>query len=523
MMRAMRLSLLACAALLLATPALADQVVQASSGALSGKVEGKAEAFLGVPYAAPPLGEGRWRDPQPAVAWRGERDATRYGATCYQSLAGAWGPYSQEFVAGGPISEDCLTLNVWKPAGAAKGLPVLVFIHGGAFQGGAGSLPIYNGSKLAARGAVVITINYRVGVLGFLAHPELSAESPHQSSGNFGLLDQVAALRWVQQNVARFGGNPANVTVSGESAGAASVNDLMVSPLGKGLFAKAVSFSGPSMGVDLTTLKAGEANGNRLGERLGAPTVAALRAVPADNLIDAAKVIPVEGGGPPPLVYRPHLDGYVLPRDPSDPKVPVVWPVPLMGGYNSAEMIDLSVSSPEDFEKAVRRRYGASADQLLALYPHETAEDAVASNLLISRDRYLTGLILWSQARAQSSGQRIHAYLYDHPYPPARGGMAWGAFHSSGLPYIFGQLGHGDRSFTAADAAVSRQWQDRLLAFMRSGNPSLKGSAWSRVSPASTSVMVIGDKPGMRPVVSSPARFEAFRAYAAAGGSLGLM
>ncbi len=195
----MRVFLLACAALLFANPALAEPVVQAASGALRGKVEGKAEAFLGVPYAAPPVGEARWREPKPVAAWTGERDATRYGATCYQGLAGAWGPYTQEFIAGAPISEDCLTLNVWKPAGTAKGLPVLVFIHGGAFQGGAGSLPIYSGSKLAARGAVVITINYRVGVLGFLAHPELSAESSHKSSGNFSLLDQVAALRWVQQ------------------------------------------------------------------------------------------------------------------------------------------------------------------------------------------------------------------------------------------------------------------------------------------------------------------------------------
>ncbi|MFM6933643.1 MAG: carboxylesterase/lipase family protein [Novosphingobium sp.] len=519
----MRLFLLTCAAVLTASPALADPVVSTASGTLRGTVEGKAEAFLGVPYAAPPVGEGRWRDPQPVASWAGERDASRYGPSCFQGLADTWGPYTQEFIARAPIIEDCLTLNVWKPAGAAKGLPVLVFIHGGAFQGGGGSLPIYNGSRLAARGSVVVTINYRVGVLGFLAHPGLSAESAHKSSGNFGLLDQMAALRWVQQNVARFGGDPANVTVSGESAGAASVNDLIVSPLAKGLFAKAVSFSGPSMGVDLTSLKAGEANGKALGDRLGASTVSALRAVPADKLIEAAKLTPVEGSGPPPLVYRPHLDGYVLPRDPADPKAPVISKVPLLGGYNAAEMIDLSVRTPADFEKAVRRRYGASADRLQALYPHATGEEAAASNLLISRDRYLTGLILWSQARTRASGQPIRAYLYDHPYPPARGGVAWGAFHSSGLPYVFGQLGHGDRTFTPADEAVSRQWQNRLLAFMRSGNPSTKGSIWPRITPASASVMVIGDKPGMRPAVSSPARFEAFRAYAAAGGSLGLM
>ena len=519
----MRMFPLVIAALLAASSAMADTVVSTASGVLRGKVEGKAEAFLGVPYAAPPVGEGRWRDPRPARPWTGERDAAVYGPACYQGLAGAWGPYSQEFIAGPPISEDCLTLNVWKPAGSAKGLPVLVFIHGGAYQGGSGNLPVYNGSKLAARGAVVVTINYRVGVLGFLAHPGLTAESANRSSGNFGLLDQIAALRWVKANVARFGGNPANVTVSGESAGAASVNNLIVSPLGKGLFAKAISFSGPSMGVDLPALKDGEANGIKLGQSLRAASVADLRAVPADRLIEGAKVTPVEGGGPPPLIYRPHRDDFVLPNDPVDPRAPVVSRVPLMGGYNAAEMIDFSVRTPEQFEKAVRRRYGASADRLLALYPHATSEEAAASNVLIARDRYLSGLVLWSQARTKASGQPVYAYLYDHAYPPVRGQQGWGAFHSSGLPYVFGQLGHGNRDFTAADDTISRQWQDRLLAFMRSGNPSTKGSAWPRVTPGSTSIMVIGDKPGMRPAVSTPARFEAFRAYAAAGGSLGLM
>lgn len=501
----------------------AGPVVRTSAGAVEGALSGGVEAYLGVPYAAPPVEGARWRDPRPVTAWQGRRDATRYGPACYQSLAGAWGPYTQEFVAGAPVSEDCLTLNVWKPSAARKRLPVLVFIHGGAFQGGAGSLPVYNGSNLAARGAVVITINYRVGVFGFLAHPGLSAESPSKSSGNFGLLDQIAALRWVRDNVARFGGDPGNVTVSGESAGAASVNDLIVSPQAKGLFARAVSFSGPSMAVGLPSLAEGEANGIALDEKLGAPTVQVLRAVPAERLVEATRIAPVEGGGPPRLLFTPHRDGAVVPHDPADPDAPVVSPVPLLGGFNAAEMIDLSVRTPTDFEKAVRRRYGEFADRLLALYPHATDGEASASNVLISRDRYLAGLILWSNARTRTSGQPVYAYLYDHAYPPVRGGMAWGAFHSSGLPYIFGALGHGDRDFTPADRAVSRQWQDRLLAFMRSGNPSTKGSAWQPAGPAQHHVMVIGDNPGMRAAVSSPERFEAFRAYAAAGGSLGLM
>lgn len=519
----MRIFPLAIAALLAASPAMADTVVSTASGTLRGKVEGGSEAFLGLPYAAPPVGEGRWRDPQPVTAWTGERDATRYGADCYQRSPGPFGPYTAEFIAGGPFSEDCLTLNIWKPAGKAKGLPVLVFIHGGAFQGGAGSLPIYNGSKLAPRRAVVVTLNYRVGVFGFLALPGLNAESAHKTSGNYGLLDQIEALRWLRQNIERFGGNPANITISGESAGAASVNHLMISPLAKGLFAKAISFSGPAMDMGLPALKQGEANGAALASRLGAASLAELRAVPSDKLLTEAFNVPPQPDGRPPFLFKPHRDDYAVPVDANDGTAKVASPVPMLGGYNADEMTDFSVRTSSDFEKAVRRRYGPSADRILALYPHATDAEVAASNLLISRDRYMTGLILWSQARTRASGQPVHAYLYDHHYPPARGGMAWGAFHTSGLPYVFGQLGHGERTFTAADAAISRQWQDRLLAFMRSGNPSIKGGAWPRVTLASTSVMVIGDKPGMRPAVSSPARFEAFRAYAAAGGSLGLM
>ncbi|MCW1402621.1 carboxylesterase family protein [Novosphingobium sp. MW5] len=514
---------LAIAALLAATPAMADTVVSTASGLLRGKVEGKSEAFLGIPYAAPPVGEARWRDPQPVAAWTGERDATRFGADCYQMAPGPFGPYTAEFIAGGPFSEDCLKLNIWRPTGDAKGLPVLVFIHGGAFQGGSGSLPIYNGSKLAPRGAVVVTLNYRVSVFGFLAHPDLTNESPNKTSGNYGLLDQIEALRWLRQNVARFGGNPANITVSGESAGAASVNDLMISPLAKGLFAKAISFSGPAMDMGLPTLEKGEANGTALAGRLGAANLAELRAVPADRLLKEAFNVPARADGRPPFLFTPHRDDHVVPVNANDGAARVMSPVPLLGGYNAAEMTDFSVQTPADFEKAVRRRYGASADRLLALYPHATDEQAKASNKLIARDRYLSGLVLWSQARTKASGQPVYAYLYDHPYPSVRGQQAWGAFHTSGLPYVFGQLGHGERDFTAVDEAISRQWQDRLLAFMRSGNPSTKGSAWPRATSGSTSIMVIGDRPGMRPAVSTPARFEAFRAYAAAGGSLGLI
>ena len=282
-----------------AQSALADPVVRLEHGAVQGKVSGAAEAFLGVPYAAPPVGPLRWRAPQPAAAWSGMRDATRFAPACYQGVAQPWGPYSQEFIAAPPLSEDCLTLNVWKPAGVKRGLPVLVYIHGGAFSGGAGHVPVYDGAALAARGAVVITINYRVGVLGFMAHPGLSAETPGKTSGNYGLLDQVAALEWVRANAARFGGDPGNVTVAGESAGAASVNYLQVMPAAKGLFHRAISFSGASMAIDMPPLAQSEAAGQALAGRLGASSVGGLRRVPAARLIAAPSMPRVRGGAPP--------------------------------------------------------------------------------------------------------------------------------------------------------------------------------------------------------------------------------
>lgn len=503
----------------------AQAVVSTSGGEVRGVVKGDAQEFLGIPYAAPPVGELRWREPQPATAWQGTRDASAFGPACHQGVPAPWGPYTAEFLAAPPMSEDCLTLNVWKPKGAATNLPVLVFIHGGGFGGGAGSLPIYDGAKLAAKGAVVVTINYRVGVLGFMAHPALTAESPLGSSGNYGLLDQIAALKWVRANAARFGGDAGNVTVSGESAGAASVADLMVSPMASGLFDKAIAFSGASMAVDVPSLAKNEKIGADLAAKLGKTSIAQMREVPAEALIEATRYVPGANSGPPTLRFVPNVDGKVVPFDPVRASGPVASPVPLITGFNAAEMIDPSVRTPAQFETAVRARYGDFADRLLALYPHATEAEAVASNALLARDRYMAGVLLWSQERTRSARQPVYVYLYDHAYPAAKGGQSWGAFHSSHLPYVFGNIGIGERTFGPADARVVRQWQDRLLAFMRSGNPGegWSGRGWPRVTRTSTRVMGLGDREGMRAAVSTPDRLEAFRAYAASGGKLGLM
>ncbi len=497
--------------------------ISTSSGTVRGSVvRPGTRQFLGIPYAAPPVGDLRWRDPRPVATWSGIRDATRFGPSCEQATPKPWGPYTEEFIATGQHSEDCLTLNVWAPPRARRGVPVFVYVHGGGFGGGAGSLPIYNGTALARRGVVVITINYRVGVFGFLAHPELSAEAGGRSSGNYGLLDQIAALKWVRANIAAFGGDPDNVTLAGESAGAASVNDLMVSELAKGLFQRAVAFSGASMAVGMPSLADGEKQGLALATRLGAVNLAQLRAMPADQLIEATRYQPVPGGNPPPLIYVPHLDGVVIAHDPALAKLPVVNAVPLMTGFNAAEMIDTAITAPAQFEQAVRMRYGNFADRLLALYPHADATEVAQSRVSIARDRYMSGLVLWAHDRTTVSNVPIYLYLYDHPYPPVRGSVTSGAFHTSEMPYVFGALRIGDRSFGAVDSAVSDQWQSRLTGFMRTGNPTLPGRAWQRAAEAAA-VMHIGDTNGMGPAVSSRARFDAFREFAASGGALGLL
>lgn len=505
------------------SPAWAAPVVRTAAGPVEGIDKGAVEAFLGVPYAAPPVGANRWRAPGAVTPWKAVRNTSQFAPACYQGIAKPWGPYSEDFVAGAPISEDCLFLNVWKPAGAQKKLPVLVFIHGGGFGGGAGSLPVYDGAKLAAKGAVVITINYRVGVFGFLAHPALTAESGTKSSGNYGLLDQIAALKWVQKNVARFGGDAGNVTVSGESAGAASVNDLQVSPLAKGLFQKAISYSGATMAVDLPSLESGERVGMDLAAKLNVLDLKGLRDVSAEKLVDATRYVPGESSGPPRLVYVPKLDGYVVPVDPDSPAAPRVNRVPLLTGFNSAEMIDPSVRTPADFERAVRARYGDFADRLLALYPHATDAEAQASNTLLARDRYMSGLLVWARKRATSKKDPIYLYRHDHPYPAIRGQMPFGAFHSSHLAYVFGNLGLGNRDFGPQDEAVSKNWQDIIMAFVKTGNPTPHGLAWPAAHDEIKEVMGIGPDMAITYAVSTKERYVALREYAAAGGKLGLM
>lgn len=490
----------------------ADPVATVSGGRISGTSEAGLRVFLGVPYAAPPVGDLRWRDPQPVGPWSGVRQAKRFAPSCTQDEAKPFGPYSTAFLIPPERSEDCLYLNVWAPAKGSAKRPVYVFIHGGAYQAGGANIAAYNGDALARRGAVVVTIQYRLGMLGFFAHPDLTRESPRKTSGNYGILDAIESLRWVRANIARFGGDPANVTIAGQSAGSGVVNALLFSPLAKGLFHRAVLESGPALGIPIQPLALAEASGRASVEKAKAKDIAGLRAIPAADVKRLALA-----GFPLPIV-----DGKVIPANPERPDSAMMSKVPVIIGFTRDESaVEDAPRTVAAFEAEVKKRFGALADRVLALYPHGNDAEANRSGIQINRDRHVAGLILWAERRARD-GVPVYAYHFERTFPgsdPAR----FGAFHSSEIPYVFGAMKIADVSFTAKDRRISNEMQDRWLAFMRTGNPSPAGARtpWRRTALDPATVWRID------PVDSAPlldeGRLALFRDYQANGGSLGLL
>jgi para-nitrobenzyl esterase len=412
-----------------AAPAATGPVVVTTAGAVAG-TDGKILSFKGIPYAAPPLGQLRWRPPQPPQPWSGVRDATRFGDDCMQT------PYV--IPTGQKPSEDCLKINVWTPAGAAGAAgsqrPVLVFLYGGAFIGGSCAYPLYDGERLAARGLVVVCFNYRVGIFGLLAHPQLTAESPQHSSGNYTLLDQIAALRWVRANIGAFGGDPHRVTVLGESAGAASIAMLMTSPLARGLFDQAIMAS-PVL-LALAPLEAAEKSGAALGADL-----AALRELGADQLLahngdffprSAARA--VMGMAVP----APIVDGYVLQRQPRDLyQEGAVAVIPtIVGNADQEGRMFVPGQTSAGYEAWLRDRFGPLATELLRLHPAPTDEAATAGAVAILGDA-LFGEAARAIARGVAAHQpRVFVYVFSRGIA----GQPQPATHSEILPFMFGTL-----------------------------------------------------------------------------------
>jgi para-nitrobenzyl esterase len=475
-----RVSLIAAALMSLASPALAGPIVQAPAGAVEGKMDGDTRVFEGIPYAAPPVGAARWTAPKPAASWSGVRPATAPGAACMQPVGG--GPPSIYTDPPAKVSEDCLFLNVWAPANARKA-PVIVWIHGGALLAGYSHEALYDGAAWAKRGVVAVSINYRLGVLGWLAHPELSAESPDHISGNYGLLDQIAALTWVKRNIAAFGGDPGNVTIAGESAGGLSVLYLMASPPARGLFAKAIAESAYMVSMpELTTSKYGapsaEAAGADLATKLGKHSIAELRAMDGKTLTIMAAL-----GG-----YGPQgtVDGKTLTQMVETFDAGKQAPVPLLIGFNAGEIRSLRALAPKppasaaDYEATIRAHYGDLADAFLKLYPSSHLEESIVAT---TRD----ALYGWTAARAATKqaaiGQRAYVYLFDHGYPAADD-KGLHAFHGSEIPFAFGTTGEAPPNWPKPPAvpettALSDAMVGYWTSFATTGRPSAADApAW---------------------------------------------
>ncbi len=450
--------------------------VKLESGAISG-VAGSTPAvriYKGIPYAAPPVGDLRWKAPKAAASWTGVKKADTFGTSCMQVPYPDNSPYATENSA--KIGEDCLYLNVWTAAKSAKDKrPVMVWIHGGALTRGSGATPNYDGDKLAQKGVIVVTINYRLGIFGYFAHPELTKESDRNASGNYGFLDQVAALEWVQKNIYKFGGDPKNVTIFGESAGSWSVNVLAASPLTKGLFAKAIGESGGQFGP-LTSLADAETAGKRAG------TLAELRAK------SAAEVMKIQ------TPTRTIVDGYFLPKD-----VSAIYAegkqndVPLLMGLNNDEGTPFTPASvkADGFKGTAKSRYGDQAEEYLKIYPVSTDDDAKKAYAAQARDSIFGWQMrTWARAQAQTGKSKVFMYYFSK-VPPGEWGTKLGAYHASEISYVFDNV----KDPTPADQKLEDVMSSYWVNFATTGDPNGKGlPKWPVYDRKMEMAMGLGDK-----------------------------
>ncbi|MCY3614473.1 MAG: carboxylesterase family protein [Bacteroidetes bacterium] len=455
-----------------AVPTVA-QVVNLEQGFVRGLSESGVHVFKGIPFAAPPIGHLRWQPPQPSAAWEDTLSVDTFSAGCVQDVVGSRPPWTEEFMHQGGVSEDCLYLNVWTQAEySEQPKPVLLYIHGGAFQEGSGSVAVYDGSSLAQKGLIVVTINYRLGILGFFAHPDLSADSPHQASGNYGLLDQVAALHWVKNNIAAFGGDPENVTIAGQSAGAMSVFLLAASPLAKGLFQRVIAQSGPGglASFGLTDLRSvaiplldAEEAGREFVANYNLLSVHEMRMMTTDELSS----LPSER-------FFPVIDGVLLTGDAS-----AIYDrglqhqVPMMTGFNADEgsaFPGYGKTTLEEYQKSAHERYEDDGGMFLSLYPADSDSAAGIAQKSSLRDLAAVALERLAALHAKSSGEEVFLYYFERAIPwPER--PEFGAFHTAEVPYFFGTLDHLDRPLTEVDRSISDMMSDYWVNFATSGSP----------------------------------------------------
>lgn len=475
----------------------ASPIVSTNEGKVQGAFEDSVYRFKGIPFAAPPTGKNRWRSPQPPLSWDGVRDAKHYKTLALQVQYPAGSFFKQPNY---PQSEDCLHLNIWTPSlDNSNRLPVMVWIHGGYFNYGGGALPNYNGNNLAKHKVVVVTFNYRLGVLGFLAHPELSKESAHGVSGNYGLLDQVAALQWIQNNIASFGGDPENVTVFGESAGSWSISLLLCSPLAKGLFHRAIGQSGASTGptpflkAAKNGKKAGEDVGAKFSKAAGVNTLEELRALPFATIEEAAKT-----SG---FYTEPYIDGWLLPDEPRFiMERGAQLPIPILIGSNKDEattFIDPNQvpTTVEDFKQDLVRRYGTLSSRLLEAYPVEGAEDILQAHLNRLGDQLFTlSMRHWAERSCTANTPTYLYYFTRVPNIPKK--AYFGAYHGAEIPYVFDNLSKipVDGIFNTTDQELADHIIAYWVNFAYHGNPNGDHLPnWPKYEQASAHYMDLGD------------------------------
>ncbi|HVW03904.1 MAG TPA: carboxylesterase family protein [Vicinamibacterales bacterium] len=465
-----------------------DPTATVAQGVLVGTTDNGVAAFLGVPFAAPPVGDLRWAPPRPAAKWSEPRQAKAFAPACTQTLAaGGRAQWTSEYMSPDApgVSEDCLYLNIWTPAaltGASRpaaNLPVLFWIYGGGFNEGSGAVPVYNGANLAKKGLIVVNVNYRVGGLGFMAHPELTAEQGG-ASGNYGIQDQIAGLQWVRDNIRAFGGDPAKVTIAGQSAGAMSVQALLVSPLANGLFRGAIVQSAAAPGTGNYTPRASaEQAAVAALERAGVHSIAEARKLPAAQAYAAGR------GG---LV----ADGRVIPEGTSHP---MASDVPIMIGYTLNDLfVSRARATAESWKAEVAERYGDRATDFLKFYPGATDEEAARSAQREAVDRAFNLRILdWASTRG--SKQPVYTYLFTHVEPGPESAR-YGAFHTSEVPYEFDTLHLSPgRDFTDVDRRLAAAFSTYVANFVKSGDPN-SGSLprWPAMTRENEALMDLGDR-----------------------------
>jgi para-nitrobenzyl esterase len=453
--------------------------------------------YRGIPYAAPPVGDLRWRPPQPVVPWQGVKAADHFSPVCMQNPTDTEGNAWREGLVS--VSEDCLYINVWTPSKSPSDqLPVMVFIYGGGNTRGAASENQYDGAYLAKKGVVFVSFNYRLNVFGFLAHPDLTAESDHHSSGNYALLDQIAALQWIRRNIAQFGGDPNTVMIFGHSAGAANVSSLLASPLAKGLFERALMQSGGNLGKGVP-LSDAEKNGIKFAESLGADSIASLRKMPAEQILKASRA-------PMGLI----VDGWVLPQD--------VYSTFSAGKQNDVPVIVGTVGSDApgptpgptkaaDVPAYAAKTFGDLADQYLKVFPADTDEQAAKSALAFRTNRAEANARILARLQVKTGKSKAYWYIFTHlsPFPEGlewggRPARDWGAYHGSEIVYVFDAFPLQDWAWRPVDYKlgdiVSTMWTN----FVKTGDPNAAGlPKWPAYDPETDILMNFGDNPQAQP------------------------